>query len=49
MSGQDKTCLLCSLQDNVRQMFRITKLNRLFTIATDQSAAEKTIPAFNGQ
>jgi N-acetylglucosaminyldiphosphoundecaprenol N-acetyl-beta-D-mannosaminyltransferase len=48
MSGQDKTCLLCSLQDNVLQMFRITKLNRLFTIAADQSTAEKTIPAFNG-
>ena len=49
MSSQDKTCLLCSLQDNVLQMFRITKLNRLFTIATDQFAAEKTITAFNGQ
>ena len=48
MSGQDKTCLLCSLQDNVLQMFRITKLHRLFTIAADQSAAENTIPAFNG-
>jgi N-acetylglucosaminyldiphosphoundecaprenol N-acetyl-beta-D-mannosaminyltransferase len=49
MSDQDKTCLLCSLQENVRQMFRITKLSRLFTIAADQSAAEKTIPAFNGR
>lgn len=48
-SGQGKTCLLCALQDNVLQMFRITKLNRLFTIAADQSAAEKTILASNGQ
>ena len=42
-SGQGKTCLLCELQDNVLQMFRITKLNRLFTIVADQTAADYEI------
>jgi N-acetylglucosaminyldiphosphoundecaprenol N-acetyl-beta-D-mannosaminyltransferase len=42
-SGRGRTSLLCAVQDNVLQMFRITKLNRLFTIVSDQAAAEKAI------
>jgi len=36
-----KDCVLFGLQDNVRQMFRITKLDRLFRIAADMMSAER--------
>jgi exopolysaccharide biosynthesis WecB/TagA/CpsF family protein/anti-anti-sigma factor len=36
-----RNCVLFGLQDNVRQMFRITKLDRLFNITTDLDAAER--------
>jgi len=38
-----KACVLFGLQDNVRQMFRITKLDRLFEIAADMNAAERQL------
>jgi exopolysaccharide biosynthesis WecB/TagA/CpsF family protein/anti-anti-sigma factor len=34
-------CVLFELQDNVRQMFRITKLDRLFRITADLVSAER--------
>jgi len=34
-------CVLFGLQDNVRQMFRITKLDRLFRITADMISAER--------
>ena len=34
-----KDCVLFGLQDNVRQMFSITKLDRLFVIAADMDSA----------
>jgi N-acetylglucosaminyldiphosphoundecaprenol N-acetyl-beta-D-mannosaminyltransferase len=43
VSKQGKTCIISNLTDNVLQMFRITKLNRLFTIAEDTLAAEKIL------
>jgi len=36
-----RECVLFGLQDNVRQMFRITKLDRLFMITADISLAER--------
>ena len=36
-----RNCVLFGLQDNVRQMFRITKLDRLFNITADMAAAER--------
>jgi exopolysaccharide biosynthesis WecB/TagA/CpsF family protein/anti-anti-sigma factor len=36
-----KDCVLFGLQDNVRQMFRITKLARLFMITADINSAER--------
>jgi N-acetylglucosaminyldiphosphoundecaprenol N-acetyl-beta-D-mannosaminyltransferase len=38
MTGRD--CVIFGLQDNVRQMFRITKLDRLFRITADINSAE---------
>ena len=35
--------MLFGLQDNVRQMFRITKLDRLFRIAADMMSAERQL------
>jgi len=43
VSKQGKVCLLCGLQDNVKQMFRITKLDRLFKITQDMLSAEKLL------
>jgi len=37
---QKRHCLLCGLQDNVRRMFRITKLDRLFKITRHMAEAE---------
>jgi anti-anti-sigma factor len=42
-SGNGKACLICELQDNVLQMFRITKLHRLFTICDSLASAEKVL------
>ena len=42
-SGNAKACLICELQDNVLQMFRITKLHRLFTICDSLASAEKVL------
>jgi exopolysaccharide biosynthesis WecB/TagA/CpsF family protein/anti-anti-sigma factor len=36
----DRVCILFGLQDNVMQMFRITKMDRLFRIAPNQIQAE---------
>jgi N-acetylglucosaminyldiphosphoundecaprenol N-acetyl-beta-D-mannosaminyltransferase len=36
-----RNCVLFGLQDNVRQMFRITKLDRLFGITADLGSAER--------
>jgi anti-sigma B factor antagonist len=36
-----RRCVLFGLPDNVRQMFRITKLDRLFSITADLAAAER--------
>ena len=36
-----RECVLFGLQDNVRQMFRITKLDRLFRITADMISAER--------
>lgn len=36
-----KHCVVYGLQDNVRQMFRITKLDRLFRITADMISAER--------
>jgi N-acetylglucosaminyldiphosphoundecaprenol N-acetyl-beta-D-mannosaminyltransferase len=36
-----RDCVLFGLQDNVRQMFRITKLDRLFRITADMISAER--------
>jgi len=36
-----RNCVLFGLQDNVRQMFRITKLDRLFRITADMVSAER--------
>jgi N-acetylglucosaminyldiphosphoundecaprenol N-acetyl-beta-D-mannosaminyltransferase len=38
-----RECVLFGLQDNVRQMFRITKLDRLFTITADMISAERQL------
>jgi anti-anti-sigma regulatory factor len=35
--------VLFGLQDNVRQMFRITKLDRLFSITADMVSAERRL------
>jgi len=43
VSKHGKVCLLCGLQDNVMQMFRITKLERLFNITLDMLAAENLL------
>jgi len=36
-----RICVLFGMQDNVRQMFRITKLDRLFRITADMMSAER--------
>jgi anti-anti-sigma factor len=38
-----RECVLFGLQDNVRQMFRITKLDRLFSITADMVSAERRL------
>ncbi|MBW2441186.1 MAG: WecB/TagA/CpsF family glycosyltransferase [Deltaproteobacteria bacterium] len=38
-----RECMLFGLQDNVRQMFRITKLDRLFSITADMLSAERRL------
>jgi anti-anti-sigma factor len=38
-----KACLLCELTDNVRQMFRMTKLIALFQIVPDVTSAKKQL------
>ncbi len=38
-----KQCVLCFVRDNVNQLFRLTKLNRLFRLAPDMSAARQII------
>lgn len=43
ISSRGNTCLLCELTDNVQQMFRITKLIRLFQIVSDISSAKKEL------
>ncbi|MEA1868498.1 MAG: WecB/TagA/CpsF family glycosyltransferase [Thermodesulfobacteriota bacterium] len=43
ISSQGKICLLCELTDNIQQMFRITKLIRLFQIVPDISSAKKEL------
>lgn len=43
LSKYGKTCVLCGLQDNVKQMFHITKLKHLFKITDDTLSAEKTL------
>jgi len=37
----DKACVIFGLQENVRQMFRITKLDRLFKITPDMISAQR--------
>ena len=39
----DRDCVLFGLQDSVRQMFRITKLDRLFSITSDMISAERCL------
>ncbi|UCD90306.1 MAG: STAS domain-containing protein, partial [Desulfobacterales bacterium] len=43
VAKQEKVCLLFGMQDNVKQMFRITKLDRLFKITQDMLSAEKLL------
>ena len=43
-----RDCVLFGLQDNVRQMFRITKLDRLFSITADMIAAERSLEETRG-
>jgi len=43
VTKQGKACVISNLNDNVLQMFRITKLNRLFTITEDTPAAENLL------
>lgn len=43
LSKYGKTCVLCGLQNNVKQMFHITKLKHLFKITDDTLSAEKTL------
>jgi len=43
-----RDCVLFGLQDNVRQMFRITKLDRLFSITADMISAERSLEETRG-
>jgi len=43
-----RDCVLFGLQDNVRQMFRITKLDRLFSITADMISAERCLEETRG-
>jgi len=43
-----RDCVLFGLQDNVRQMFRITKLDRLFMITADINSAERYLEEARG-
>ena len=43
-----RNCVLFGLQDNVRQMFRITKLDRLFRITADMVSAERGLEEARG-
>lgn len=43
LAGLDKDCVLYGLNDNVRQVFRITKLDRLLRSTADLSEAEKAL------
>lgn len=38
-----KQCVLCALSDNVKQQFRLTKLDQLFRIAPDLVSAEQML------
>lgn len=38
-----KQCVLCSLNHNVRQLFRLTKLDQLFRIVPDLAAAQRIV------
>jgi N-acetylglucosaminyldiphosphoundecaprenol N-acetyl-beta-D-mannosaminyltransferase len=38
-----KRCVLCALTDNVKQLFRLTKLNLLFRIAPDLASAQQML------
>lgn len=43
LSSRGKECVLCGLIDNVRQVFKITKLNNYFKIASNISLARKVL------
>jgi exopolysaccharide biosynthesis WecB/TagA/CpsF family protein/anti-anti-sigma factor len=43
LAGIGKKCLLYGLTDNVKQLFRITKLDNLFTICQDLPSARKML------
>jgi len=43
VSRHGKSCILCKLPDNVRQMLHITKVMPLFQIAKDVAGAEKAL------
>jgi len=43
LTHNEKRFVICGLNNNVKQMFRITKLNRLFRMSTDIPSAEKEL------
>jgi N-acetylglucosaminyldiphosphoundecaprenol N-acetyl-beta-D-mannosaminyltransferase len=43
LAGLGKSCVLCALTDNVKQLFRLTKLDRLFRITSDIPSAEELL------
>ena len=49
VAEQEKTCLLCGMKKNVLQMFRMTKLDKLFTMAKDLPSTEKQIAGETGK
>jgi len=42
-AGQDRLCMLCQPKDNIRQMFKITKLHDLFRTVPDMVSARKEL------
>jgi len=43
LADTGRRCVLCALTDNVKQLFRLTRLDRLFPIAPDPGSARRMI------
>jgi N-acetylglucosaminyldiphosphoundecaprenol N-acetyl-beta-D-mannosaminyltransferase len=43
LANYGKRCMLCALTQNVKQLFRLTKLNLLFRIAPDLASAQQML------